>query len=120
MDNRCDMLVAMAAVVDHAPAESRATKIRNGQRLTLKFELTEHILAKVAPRPKPSFCVGFAAKTAEAKPRRKKVPLPIANRAQDAMGWDENEVTLLDESGAHLLARTNKLALARPLVAEIA
>ena len=84
------------------------------------------ILAAVAARPKPPFCVGFAAETddvvpnAEAKRRAKKVPLLIANRAQDAMGSDQNEVTLLDERGAHPLPRMDKLALARRLVAEIA
>jgi phosphopantothenoylcysteine decarboxylase/phosphopantothenate--cysteine ligase len=87
---------------------------------------TVDILASVAARPKPPFCVGFAAETndvnenAEAKRRRKKVPLLIANRAQDALGQDENEVTLLDGKGAHPLARMEKLALARRLVAEIA
>ncbi len=44
----------------------------------------------------------------------------IANRAQDAIGQDENEVTLLDDAGAHPLPRMGKLALARTLVAEIA
>jgi len=46
--------------------------------------------------------------------------LLIANRAQDALGNDENEVTLLDNAGSHPLPRMAKLALARKLVAEIA
>ena len=123
----CDIFVAVAAVADYAPADSRTTKIKkNGQPLTLKLEPTEDILAKVAARPKPPFCVGFAAETndvnenAEAKRRRKHVPLLVANRAQDAMGRDDNEVTLLDDSGAHPLPRMEKLALARRLVVEIA
>ncbi len=123
----CDIFVAVAAVADYAPAEARATKIKkNAQPLTLKLKPTVDILAKVAARPKPPFCVGFAAETnnvnenAEAKRRRKHVPLLIANRAQDALGQDENEVTLLDDSGAHPLPRMDKLALARRLVAEIA
>jgi len=84
------------------------------------------ILATVAARPDPPFCVGFAAETndvlenAEAKRRSKKVPLLVANRAQDALGKNENEVTLLDDAGAHALPRMEKLALARRLVAEIA
>ena len=57
---------------------------------------------------------------ADAKRRNKKVSLLIANRAQDALGRDDNEVTLLDERGAHPLPRMGKLALARRLVAEIA
>ncbi|MGH7487640.1 MAG: bifunctional phosphopantothenoylcysteine decarboxylase/phosphopantothenate--cysteine ligase CoaBC, partial [bacterium] len=59
-------------------------------------------------------------KNAEAKRRKKHVPLLIANRAQDALGSDQNEVTLLDDHGAHPLPRMDKLALARRLVAEIA
>jgi phosphopantothenoylcysteine decarboxylase/phosphopantothenate--cysteine ligase len=44
----------------------------------------------------------------------------IANRAQDALGSDDNEVTLLDDTGRHPLPRMDKLTLARRLVAEIA
>jgi phosphopantothenoylcysteine decarboxylase / phosphopantothenate---cysteine ligase len=77
-------------------------------------------------RKKPPFWVGFAAASndvkgsAETRRRRKKVPLLMANHAQDALGHDENEVTLLDRGGAHPLPRIGKLALARRLVAEIA
>jgi phosphopantothenoylcysteine decarboxylase/phosphopantothenate--cysteine ligase len=44
----------------------------------------------------------------------------VANRAQDALGADDNEVTILDDRGAHALPRMDKLALARRLCAEIA
>ena len=44
----------------------------------------------------------------------------LLHRAQDALGNDQNEVTLLDERGSHPLPRMDKLALARRLVAEIA
>ena len=57
---------------------------------------------------------------AEDKRRRKKLPLIVANRAQDALGSDANEVTLLDDAGAHPLPKMDKLSLARRLVAEIA
>jgi len=123
----CDVFVAVAAVADYAPADARPTKIKkNDQPLTLKLAPTVDVLAKVAARQKPPFCVGFAAETddvaenAEAKRRRKKVPLMVANRAQDAIGADESEATLLDDSGAHRLPKMDKLALARRLVAEIA
>ena len=55
---------------------------------------TVYILAAIAARPNPPSCVGFAAETndvnesAEAKRRRKKVPLVVANRAQDTFGQD--------------------------------
>jgi phosphopantothenoylcysteine decarboxylase/phosphopantothenate--cysteine ligase len=46
--------------------------------------------------------------------------LIVANRAQDALGSSQNEVTLLDDAGAHSLPKMEKLALARWLVGEIA
>ena len=123
----CDIFIAVAAVADYAPVEARTVKLKKGEQpLTLTFEPTVDILATVAARAKPPFCVGFAAETndvnknGEAKRRRKKLPLLIANRAQDALGQDHNEVTLLDDNGAHPLPRMNKLALAHRLVAEIA
>ena len=123
----CDIFIAVAAVADYTPAEARAKKLKKStQPLTLALKPTVDILAAVAARPKAPYCVGFAAETndvkenAEAKRRRKKLPLLVANRAQDTLGQDENEVTLLDDAGAHPLPRMDKLALARRLVAEIA
>ena len=122
-----DVFIAVAAVADYTPVGPSAAKIKKSDAaLTLELKPTIDILARVAGRPKPPFCVGFAAETddvtnqAEAKRRRKKLPLLIANRAQDALGNDENEVTLLDDAGSHPLPRMGKLALARVLVAEIA
>jgi len=121
------IFIAVAAVADYAPAQARASKLKKSNAsLKLELEPTVDILARVAARSKPPFCVGFAAETeeiqenAEAKRRRKRIPLLIANRAQDAIGHDENEVALLDDAGAHPLPRMSKLALARRLVAEIA
>jgi phosphopantothenoylcysteine decarboxylase/phosphopantothenate--cysteine ligase len=123
----CDIFIAVAAVADYAPVEARTVKLKKGEQpLTLTLQPTIDILATVAARAKPPFCVGFAAETndvnknGEAKRRRKKLPLLIANRAQDTLGQDHSEVTLLDDNGAHPLPRMNKLALARRLVAEIA
>jgi phosphopantothenoylcysteine decarboxylase/phosphopantothenate--cysteine ligase len=123
----CDIFIAVAAVADYTPAEAQAKKLKkSAQPLTLALKPTVDILAAVAARSKAPYCVGFAAETndvkenAEAKRRRKKLPLLVANRAQDTLGQDENEVTLLDDTGAHPLPRMDKLALARRLVAEIA
>ena len=122
-----DAFIAVAAVADYAPAKPRASKVKKTDAaLTLELKPTVDILARVAARPKPPFCVGFAAETddvnanAEAKRRKKKIPLLVANRAQDAFGSDENEVALIDAKGVHPLPKMGKLALARRLVAEIA
>ncbi len=122
-----DVLVAVAAVADYTPTAPSEQKLKKrGDALTLTLKPTVDILAAVAAGPSPPFCVGFAAEShdvvenAEAKRRRKHLPLLVANRAQDALGSDNNEVTLLDDAGAHPLPRMGKLALARKLVAEIA
>ena len=121
------VFIAVAAVADYAPTQVHPSKLKKrNSAMTLELQPTVDILGRVAARPKPPYCVGFAAETddvaenAEAKRRKKKLPLLVANRAQDTMGRDENEVTLLDDKGAHPLPKMNKLALARRLVAEIA
>lgn len=122
-----DVFVAVAAVADYTPAKASEKKIKKSNApLSIALEPTVDILATVAALPKPPYCVGFAAEShdvvahAEEKRKRKKLPLIVANRAQDALGADDNEVTLIDAHGTHPLPRMGKLALARRLVAEIA
>jgi phosphopantothenoylcysteine decarboxylase/phosphopantothenate--cysteine ligase len=43
----------------------------------------------------------------------------VANLAQAAIGADDNEVMLLDDSGTHKLARAPKDAVARDIVAHL-
>jgi len=123
----CDIFIAVAAVADYTPEHTASRKIKkSGQDLNLTLKATTDILATVAARPDAPFCVGFAAEShdvddnAESKRKRKRVPLMVANRAQDAFGRDDNEVTLLDDVGRHPLPRMDKLALARRLAQEIA
>ncbi|MEP7276772.1 MAG: bifunctional phosphopantothenoylcysteine decarboxylase/phosphopantothenate--cysteine ligase CoaBC, partial [Betaproteobacteria bacterium] len=107
---RADIFIGVAAVADYTPTETHARKVKkSGKAMSLALKPTVDILATVAARRKPPFCVGFAAeshdvvKLAEEKRKRKKLPLLEANRAQDALGSDVNEVTLLDDDGAHPL-----------------
>ena len=123
----CDLFVAVAAVADYTPAAPREQKLKKAAAdLALTLTPTVDILAAVAARPDAPYCVGFAAEShdverhGEEKRRRKNLPLLVANRAQDALGRDDNEVTLLDAAGAHPLPRMPKQDLARRLVAEIA
>jgi phosphopantothenoylcysteine decarboxylase/phosphopantothenate--cysteine ligase len=123
----CDVFIAVAAVADYTVAQPAAHKIKKSDRdLALTLKPTTDILAAVAARPDGPYCVGFAAETddvdenAEAKRKRKGVPLIIANKAQDAFGRDDNEVTLIDDAGWHRLPRMGKVQLARRLVGEIA
>jgi phosphopantothenoylcysteine decarboxylase/phosphopantothenate--cysteine ligase len=57
---------------------------------------------------------------AEAKRKAKKLPLIVANLAGDAMGSDENSVTLLDKNGAYPLERAPKSTIAKLLLAHVA
>ena len=132
--DEADIFIAVAAVADYRPAHSAEQKIKKTDSgLIVNLEPTVDILAKVAKRAgkngKPPFCVGFAAESENVeqygaeKRARKGIPLLIANHAQSAFGADENEVTLIDETGAagaKRLPRMSKLALARALVGEIA
>ncbi len=122
-----EVFIGVAAVADYTPEQVAPQKIKkSGTPLTLTLKPTVDILAQVAAQAHPPYCVGFAAESqdvlrlGEEKRQRKKVPLMVANRVQDALASNENEVTLLDDAGAHPLPRMDKLALARRLVAEIA
>ena len=123
----CDIFIGVAAVADYTPENPAPRKMKKRDApLTLTLKPTIDILATVASRAHPPYCVGFAAETedlethAQEKRRRKNVPLIIGNRVQDAIASDHNEVVLIDATGAHPLPRMDKLALARRIVAEIA
>ena len=95
-------------------------------KLTLELAENPDILAHVAALPSPPYCVGFAAESekllehADAKRKRKKVPLLVANLAQAAFGADENDVVLLDDGGIHPLPRAPKTLLARQIIERVA
>jgi phosphopantothenoylcysteine decarboxylase/phosphopantothenate--cysteine ligase len=122
-----DIFISVAAVADYHVASPRRHKIKKtAGRLRLDLVPNPDILAWVAGRPRPPFCVGFAAESenlrqhAEAKRRSKKVPLFAANLAQRAIGADDNELILFDDKGAHKIPRAPKEVVARQLVAHIA
>ncbi len=122
-----DVFVSVAAVADYRPAESREHKMKKTDtRLTIELVPNPDILAHVAALPDAPFCVGFAAESeklhehATAKRKKKKIPLLAANLAQHAIGADENELTLFDDDGTHLLPRAPKETVARQLVDHIA
>ena len=122
-----DIFIAVAAVSDYSVKNSRQQKIKkeNGVPI-LELALTPDIVESVATRPSPPFCVGFAAESenleqnAEAKRRRKKLPLLAANLVQSAVGADDNELILFDDEGSHRLGRSSKLEQARMLISHLA
>jgi len=123
----CDIFIGVAAVADYRVAQPSAQKIKkSAANLTLELVPNPDILAYVASLPDPPFCVGFAAESenlaeyAEQKRRAKKLPLLVGNLAQQAIGSDDNELILFDDSGSHALPRADKLTLARLLIQHIA
>jgi phosphopantothenoylcysteine decarboxylase/phosphopantothenate--cysteine ligase len=122
-----DIFIAVAAVADYYVLNPSEQKIKKDAHiLTLELAPNPDILASISARPKPPFCVGFAAESenleeyAELKRRRKHLPLIVANDVREAVGAEEVQLILLDESGRVVLDKADKLTQARRLVAHIA
>ncbi|MEY4765040.1 MAG: bifunctional phosphopantothenoylcysteine decarboxylase/phosphopantothenate--cysteine ligase CoaBC [Pseudomonadota bacterium] len=131
-----DIFIATAAVADWRPASLSEHKIKKeGKKVAPTFELTENpdILAAVARLSNAGqgpYCVGFAAESeqllehARAKLLRKQVPLIVGNLGPATFGRDDNALLLVDAHSHRALPPdghpTDKLTLARALIAEIA
>jgi phosphopantothenoylcysteine decarboxylase/phosphopantothenate--cysteine ligase len=121
--------IASAAVADWRPAQSHEHKMKKaeGGATAPTIAMTENpdILAAVAKLPRPPYCVGFAAESeklaeyADAKRRRKGIPLIVANLGPATFGRDDNALLLIDEQGQCELPRSDKLSLARELIKEL-
>ncbi|ARO88728.1 bifunctional phosphopantothenoylcysteine decarboxylase/phosphopantothenate--cysteine ligase CoaBC [Nitrosospira lacus] len=125
--SRIDIFMSVAAVADYRAISTNKQKTKKtNDKVMLEFIPNPDILEHVATLPRPPFCVGFAAETenleknAEAKRRKKKLPLLAANLAQDAIGSDENTLTLFDDEGKNYLPRALKIEQARRLIKHIA
>jgi phosphopantothenoylcysteine decarboxylase/phosphopantothenate--cysteine ligase len=108
-------------------ASTHKIKKTDGQSVpTLEFTQNPDILASVARRPNPPYCVGFAAESealehnGREKLARKAIPLLVANIGPDTFGRDDNEILILDGERSIALPRASKDELARSLVEEIA
>ncbi len=125
--SRTDIFISVAAVADYTPAVPSAQKMKKSDsNLAIALTPTVDILASVAKSAPKVLCVGFAAESenveayAAEKRERKGIALIVANRAQDALGADENAVTLIDDFGSHPVASAPKLDVAREIVAHLA
>jgi phosphopantothenoylcysteine decarboxylase/phosphopantothenate--cysteine ligase len=118
-----DIFISVAAVADYRIKNPNRQKMKKtGENIMLELTPNPDILEYVAALSAPPFCVGFAAEAenleanAEAKRRKKGLPLMVANLAQDAIGSDECALTLLDGSGQHHLPKASKVEQARHLI----
>lgn len=127
--SQADVFVSVAAVADWHVVNASQNKLKkqaDGSAPSLEFAPNPDILAEVAALPKGPFCVGFAAETenldehAEAKRRRKGVPLLVGNLAQHSMDADDTSLVLYDDKGRHALPAQDKLSAARELIRVIA
>ena len=126
------VFVGVAAVADYRPVDVAEHKLKKTDSeaaqagRTIELTTNPDILAEVASLPAAPYCVGFAAESrnldeyAEAKRRRKRLPLIIGNLVSEGLGTAENRVTLYDDAGSHPLPVLPKADLARRLVDELA
>ena len=123
-----DIFIGVAAVADYRVANAAEHKLKKDTGGILPIELVENpdILAEVAALPGGPFCVGFAAESrnleeyAQAKRRKKNIPLIAGNLIQDGFGGDDNRLVLFDDKGTHPLTPAPKSELARQLIEHIA
>ncbi len=124
-----DIFIGVAAVADYRPVDSADQKIKkNADQMTITMVKNPDILADVASRDTPPFCVGFAAETndvveyARGKLEHKKLDLIAANHvggSETGFGTTDNAITLISNDNAIELPRQHKSALARQLISEI-
>ncbi|MBL8417519.1 MAG: bifunctional phosphopantothenoylcysteine decarboxylase/phosphopantothenate--cysteine ligase CoaBC [Dechloromonas sp.] len=123
-----DIFIGVAAVADYRVANAAGHKLKKDMGGIPPIELVENpdILAEVAALPGGPFCVGFAAESrnleeyAQAKRRKKNIPLIAGNLIQDGFGGDDNRLVLFDDKGTHPLTPAPKSELARQLIEHIA
>ncbi len=125
--DHAEVFIAVAAVADWRVTNASKSKLKKSASApALSFAPNADILAAVAALPNAPYCVGFAAESdnvvehAQAKRAAKRIPLIVANRAQDALGADDNELHLVEAAGVSLLSRADKQSQARKLIVAIA
>jgi phosphopantothenoylcysteine decarboxylase / phosphopantothenate---cysteine ligase len=122
------IFISVAAVADYRPENPQTAKIKkSADTLSIPLIRNPDILSEVANLPeRPDVCVGFAAEShdlavyANEKRLRKNLDLVVGNRIADALGQDDNEITLFDADGQHPLPRAPKTVLAWKIVEHIA
>lgn len=130
-NSSCDVFFSVAAVADWAIKNKQEQKIKKSSEdilPVLEFELNPDILASIAQLPldQRPFCVGFAAESenieayAQQKRVKKNIPMLIANHGPSTFGQDSNQVSIIDEQGIFPVEETNKLAIARVIISELA
>jgi phosphopantothenoylcysteine decarboxylase / phosphopantothenate---cysteine ligase len=120
-----DLFIAAAAVADYRPRTAAKQKLKkDSTEMTVDLVRTRDILADVAGRRPRPFVVGFAAETTEvrknarAKLEKKGLDMIAANdvSAGQAIGREDNALTVLWPDGEHVFPAQPKESLARALI----
>jgi phosphopantothenoylcysteine decarboxylase / phosphopantothenate---cysteine ligase len=126
--SKADALVMSAAVADHRPVETSASKIKKSdEHATIELVKNPDLLAEVgaARAGKRPVLVGFAVETeggdalvayARRKLRDKHVDVVVANEASDSFGREDNRAILVTASEATPLPTMSKASLADVLL----
>ena len=123
-----EVFVSVAAVADWTVANRSDRKIKKvfAGAPAIELKPTVDILARVASRENPPFCVGFAAETenivenARAKLFTKRASVIVANDARQSIGSETTTVSFVTAEGVTTLESVTKEAAARELVALVA
>ncbi len=124
-----DVFISVAAVADWRVKQESVQKspmVAGLEVLALEFVANPDIVASVAKLPDAPYCVGFAAESenlreyAEAKRRKKGIPLLVGNIGHETFGKDDNTLILFDDAGALELPHDTKRNLARKLIEQLA
>jgi len=120
-----DIFIAIAAVSDYSPANVADQKIKKStDKLSLELSYNPDILLDVSHRYPDLFSVGFAAETenlikhAQAKLKRKKLDMIIANPVGKNQGFDQdtNQVEIIWKDGHISLPEKDKASLANEIM----
>lgn len=128
--NGCDLFVGAAAVADYRPKKQWSQKIKkHSDAMTLELEKNPDIIAAVSALPSRPITIGFAAETehlienATKKRIAKRLDGVIANdvsRSDIGFNSDDNQVTLVLDSGIEEMPVLSKNQLARVLIDRLA
>jgi phosphopantothenoylcysteine decarboxylase/phosphopantothenate--cysteine ligase len=121
--HEADIFIGVAAVSDYRAAQMVPQKIaKKDERLMIELVRNKDIIASVGALKQKPLVVGFAAEThnilehAHQKRLQKGIDLMIANSAVDAIGHDENKVTVLSDAGNVAFDSMPKTTLANHLI----
>ena len=130
-----DVVLMAAAVADYRPADpTDAKRPKDAEPWTMTLEPTQDVLAELGRQAREngreSVLVGFAADHGERGLERAREKLAAKNGtlfvfndvSRDDIGFDSelNEVTVVSESGEHVIGKRDKRAVAAAILDEVA